>query len=328
MSSSISASEAWRRWLKIYAAATLLVGLTVAAAILAIDPYDTGRFALLPARGVPNFGQRLSFASIAREPGVDSAVFGNSSIQLLDPARLSEETGRRFVSLAVPGTGPLEQMAIADWFRRRHAGEPHQALVFGLDSTWCTTERPIPIANPFPFWLYGGNWADYAINVLRYKSIEASVRKVKMLWGDEPQARRDGYHDYDTGHDWHESDTVHDDVADREARSVADITAVPLLRHLLKKFGPGTTTALVMVPRHASALPHDAAEAASLSACKSAYRSLAAETQGALFLDFLVDSAMTRDDGNFWDTVHYRGAVARALEHQIAAALGPSGQGG
>jgi hypothetical protein len=54
--------------------------------------------------GVPDFGQRLALASIARRPEADTAIFGNSTIQLLDPARISELSGRTAVSPAVPGT--------------------------------------------------------------------------------------------------------------------------------------------------------------------------------------------------------------------------------
>ena len=325
MNSSISGSDAgrWRGLLLAYAAATALLWVVLAAFVLAADPYDSGRFALLPSRGVPDFGQRLSFASVGRRPGVDGAVFGNSTIQLLDPARLSRLTGKAFVSLAVPGTGPLEQLAIADWFRRRHHGED-LTLVFGLDSTWCTTEKPIPIIYPFPFWLYSSSRLDYAFGMMRYKSIEAAIRKVKMLTGRERSAASDGYHDYDTGHAWNglELESV-EPAPERDSTSDADFSAPPLLKDFLATLPPATKVVLVEVPRHADTLPRTEEAVHHLAACKSAYRAIADARPGTVMLDFLVDDAMTRNDENFWDSVHYRGAVARVLEQKIASSLAP-----
>jgi hypothetical protein len=39
-------------------------------------------------------------------------------------------------------------------------------------------------------------------------------------------------------------------------------------------------------------------------------------------LDFIGRDGMTEDE-DFWDLVHYRTAVARRMETEIAAALGP-----
>jgi hypothetical protein len=324
MNSSTSASDGhfWRRLLQNYAIMTVAAVVVVLALLLAIDPYDTGRFAVLPSRGVPDFGQRLSLASIARRPDIDGAIFGNSTIQLLDPARLSRLTGRRFVSLAVPGSGPLEQLAIADWFRRQHRGVSNLAYVFDLDASWCTTERPIPLANPFPFWLYGRSWLTYVLNMMRYKSLEASIRKTKMLFGLEREAARDGYHDYDTGHAWRTPDLTvkHADLANA-SRTGTDFSAPPLLERFLTRLAPDAKLVLVVVPRHASTLPHTAVEARQLASCKDSYRRIANAMPGAIFLDFLVDNAMTRNDENFWDAVHYRKPVAQTLEDQIASAL-------
>src|SRR6476620_4503614 len=99
LSTSISEPLHWRRLLRRYVASTLIVGAAVMGLLLTLDPYDTGRFSLLPAHGVANFGQRLAFASVARRPDVDAAIIGNSTIQLIDPARLSRLIGHNVVSL-------------------------------------------------------------------------------------------------------------------------------------------------------------------------------------------------------------------------------------
>jgi hypothetical protein len=325
INSSISASDGreWRRWLWRYAGSAVALFVAVAAMLLALDPYDTGRFALVPRRGVPDFGQRLSFASIARQPGIDVAIIGNSTIQLLDPARLTALTGEETVSLAIPGTGPREQLAVADWFRRHHRNRPFR-LVFGLDASWCTTARPIPLGNPFPFWLYSKSRLDYTLNMMQYKSFEAAWRKLKLLFGKARAARPDGYHDYDSGHLWRSPDFGPPDAGAEPAAAPGDFTAPPLLRRFLAGLPAGTRVVLVFPPRYASALPPPGTSGALREAnCKRAYDGIAATYHDARILDFLHDDGLSRDGQNFWDKIHYRKNVARMIENRVAAALAP-----
>jgi hypothetical protein len=328
MNSSISDSEArrWRRFLVRYAACTAGLAVMLAALLLVLDPFDTGHLTFLPNIGVPDFGQRLSFAGIARQPEVDTAIIGNSTIQLLDPERLSSMSGRKVVSLAIPGTGPVEQLVIADWFRRYHRGRGDIHFVFGLDTTWCTTADPIKLSNPFPFWLYSTSQLDYAFGAINYKMIEAAWRKVKLLAGHERKARPDGYHDYDTGHAWQEPDfpAVGADEAGAVPAQPGDFTAPPLLRKFLAKLDARVPVVLVFPPRHRSALPPPGSVAAERQdACKSAYREIAQSRPQTRVLDFLVDSAMVRNDENFFDQVHYRVEVAHAVEDRLVVALEP-----
>jgi len=327
MNSSISISEArhWRRLLWRYAAGTLIVGAAVSVLLLALDPYDTGRFSLLPADGVADFGQRLAFASIARRPDVDTAILGNSTIQLLDPARLSRLTGHVVVSLAVPGSGPIEQLVLADYFRRHHPRKTDLTIVFGLDQSWCTIASPIIPSYPFPFWLYSGDRLDYAVNMLRYKTFEAVARRVKLLVGLDHPARADGYHDYDTGKLWHTPEFA-DTPASEDlpaALSSGDFTAIPLLRRFLAEIGLSARIVLLFPPRHVSAIPASGSRAAAhLDACKDAFRRLAGSRPNTWVVDFLLDGPFTRHTDDYWDTIHYRRPVARAIENRLADILG------
>ncbi len=310
--------------LRRYAAITLTAGLALGALVLALDPYDTGRFSLLPAYGVAEFGPRLASASIARRQDIDAAIFGNSTVQLLDPARLSRLSGRSVVSLAVPGTGPLEQLALATYFRRHHRTGP--ALVFGIDASWCTTADPIRLAHPFPFWLYSADRFDYAANMMRYKSFEAVLRRLKLLAGSGRMARRDGYRDYDTGNPWHlpefREPAPPERPAGTQAAAPTDFTAPPLLRQFLARLDPGARVVIVFPPRYTRAIPPPGSVAAAdLDVCKETYRALAGGRPDTRLLDFLVDGPMARRDENFWDAIHYRGPVARAIEDRLADAL-------
>src|SRR3712207_6134716 len=108
MSSSISSSDAGAPWRSfavtlLTAAALALLGILTAAYL--VDPYDTGRSLLLHKPGVRPQGPRTAAASRGRDPAFDSAIIGNSHIQLLSPERLKEKTGLSFVQLSVPASG-------------------------------------------------------------------------------------------------------------------------------------------------------------------------------------------------------------------------------
>jgi hypothetical protein len=312
--------------LRRYAASTLVGGAVLAALLLALDPYDTGRFALLPAHGVADFGQRLAFASVARRAGVDTAIVGDSTVQLIDPERLSRLTGHRAISLAVPGSGPVEQLALADYFRRHHQGNADLTIVFGIDQPWCTTASPIVPSHPFPFWLYSTDRLDYVFNMMRYKTIEAVARRLKLLAGLEHPARPDGYHDYDTGKVWHAPELAAlPPIGKTPAGTIpteTDFTAISLLGRFLDTLDPRARIVLLVPPRYVSAIPLPGSAAArELDACKGAYRRLAEKRPNTWMLDFLVDCAFARWENNFWDVIHYRKPIARMVEDRLAAVL-------
>jgi hypothetical protein len=327
LSTSTSDPRRWRSVLLRYAASTLVIGALLGAILVGLDPYDTGRFALLPAHGVADFGQRLAFASVARRADVETAIVGDSTIQLIDPARLSQLTGHRAVSLAVPGSGPIEQLALADYFRRHHQGNADLTIVFGIDQPWCTTATPIVPSHPFPFWLYSDDRLDYLVNMMRYKTIEAAARRLKLLAGFEHPTRPDGYHDYDTGKIWRAPEFAElPAIGETSAGAVptsTDFTATFLLGRFLATLHPGARVVLLVPPRYVSAVPPPgSAAAAELAACKSAYRKIAEQRPNTWMLDFLVDSAFARREDDFWDAIHYRRPVARMIEDRLADVLG------
>jgi len=316
--------------LRTYAVACVALGLLVGAFLIAIDPYDTGRLALFDGYGVPHFGQRLTAASLGREPAAEAAIIGNSTIQLIDPARLAALTGDRFVSLAIPGTGPLEQFAVADWYVRHHrgdAGKPVRVLVIGLDESWCRADGRIELSspNPFPFWVYTRNTLSYVVNMLRMKSFEAVSRKINVMIGRELPLRADGYRDYDAGREWNAGIAAREFAVPFNAAgpsAATEFAAVADLRRLLGELPSTAAAVLVFLPRHFSSLPPPYSPADQLlTMCKAAYRDLAAERRHTVLIDFLVDGDIARNDRNFWDQMHYRQPVAELIEADIARAL-------
>src|SRR5579864_8472295 len=188
MNSSISASEprSWRRLLALYAASVVALGTAAAALVLGVDPYGTGRLAWRAERVVPDFGPRFSAVYLSRQARFDTAIIGNSTIQLVDPARVSAASGKRVVSLTVPGSGPLEQLAIAEWFRTHHPAAAIRGFVFGIDETWCEADGELRLSNPFPFWLYSASVAEYAANMMSLRSVNAVVKEAKLSFRPSP----------------------------------------------------------------------------------------------------------------------------------------------
>lgn len=304
------------------------IGVIVAASLLVLDPYDTGRFALFGEHGVAKFGQRYTAASLARQPGFDAAIIGNSTIQLIDPARVGKASARRALSLVIPGTGPLEQISVADWLLHHHRDGDLRGLVVGIDDSWCRSDGKLVITNPFPFWLYAPSALDYAVHLIQLGSIEATSRKIKLLLGYAAAARSDGYNDYEIGRVWDAASAAqrlarHDGGETTAAPALpANFAAVPLLAQLLTRLPAETVVVLVMPPRHLSARPAQGSAAeAQAQACKERFAALISQRPHTQLLDFRLRPDMTERDEDYWDPVHYRAPIARKMEVEIAAAL-------
>jgi hypothetical protein len=319
----------WRRTLRLYVVACPLMVLAAGAVLIGFDPYDTGRLGLAEGYGVPaSLGPRLTAASTARAPAAEAAIIGNSTIELLNPARLSGMAAMRFVSLAIAGTGPTEQLAVADWFLAHHpAGSesPAKAIVFGLDRSWCEGDGRLEFANPFPFWLYSPHITDYVLGMLQLKTFESLNRKIDLMLGRSSALPADGYRDYEAGNVWTQAAAMQASARGEgpiAASDPPDFAAVPLLQRFLRRLPVQTEVILVLPPRYISSLPPDGSAAARVEGqCKTAYQAVAKERSATLVIDFAIDGDIARDSQNFWDLVHYRGPVARQIESAIAVAL-------
>jgi hypothetical protein len=168
MNSSISGSDdaaAWGRCLVACLGTLALGAVLIFALMVAVDPYDSGRFGWLGIGGVDDWTAVTANASRARDLQFDAAVIGNSTGQRLEPAELSRATGAHFVQLAAPGADPRGQLAILDFFTRHH--RDIRAVVIVTDAPWRAHElAPLP-RNSFPFWLYGDSTLEYAGRLAR-----------------------------------------------------------------------------------------------------------------------------------------------------------------
>lgn len=324
----------WQRFLVTFWAAAILVGAALLAFVVIVDPYDTGRFTPLHAYGMPQNAPRLVVASLARNPALDGAIVGNSTIQMLAPRRLDALTGEKLAQLSVPGVGPVEEIAILAWFRREHPAP--KTIVVGLDyGSWCGRGFVLSrahILNPFPFWLFGSN-ADYLAKILSFRTIGDSFARINMWRGKAQPVNPLRVDDYDLGRTFDlavvRARLVNaEQMADHAEAPIMDANngappgaALDFLQTALERFPPTTHKILVFTPAFAGTMPRSGEWADNIAICKRRGKAIVASLPNTTLIDFLRKAPMTEDDANFWDGIHYRRPVAEAIERVIAVVL-------
>jgi hypothetical protein len=332
---SQSSAPAWRSFAVVLVGAAALVFGALSAFVAGVDPYDTGRFAVTPVRGVVAQQAHMANASRARDDAFDAAVIGNSHLQLLRPERLDAATGLSFVNLTVQGAAPREQMAMLGFLIARRPTAP-KALVIGIDQFWCTGEESALSHGPFPHWLYATEPLTYLAGLLRYRSLEAAATRLPLLVGRAPRARPDGYSDYTPtllamgrGDEARVAEALSRPTTVFRSSLTGRFPALELLRDTLRAVPPETAVVLVHPPVYVSGQPPAGSrEAEDLARCKAAFADFARERPRTYRIDWATDRPETREPGNFFDHTHHKDQVARLLEAEIARQLSPQGEGG
>jgi hypothetical protein len=288
--------------------------------LVLVDPYDSGRFPGLGLVGVDDRSPRMAHVSRGRDPQFDSAIFGNSTGQLIDPAAIGPATGRRFTQMTIPKTGPREQVAMMRWFLRNH--KVPGALVVVADPLWCETDPEAELLYPFPFWLYGSD-LDYLANLVNAKTLERAAWRVRLALGRGRANDQVGFSDYTVGSVFGYVAPERGWTMDAEAAGRAFVfPGIELFRAFLAEVPEGTRVVVVTPPMAAGALaPAGSLEGAVDAACKAQLRALAEGRRGGAFLDYRVDDAHARDPAMFFDHVHYHRDLGRVMERGIVGVL-------
>ena len=331
MSSSISSSDAvvapseasaWGRWLATFLGALALGAALVYALVLVVDPYDSGRVGLLGIKGVDDASPRTANASRARDQRFDSAVIGNSTGQLIKPSELSRLTGLHFAQLTTPGTGPREQLALLDYFVRKHA--KIGALVIVTDSGWCTRDPALPQQHPFPYWLYDEGNLGFLGRLFSSRALSLTWRRILVGFGVRQRTAPDGYWDYEKEgpREFQPVIVPRDDGGPAPGHVSEDFPGVALLDAAIRKLPADVPVVLLVPPAYSTMLPKAGSlAAAEEQACAAALRKVVAGRPHSNFIDFRVDNALTRERANFMDFGHYRAPVARRMEQGIAESI-------
>ena len=312
----------WSRCLRACLVTLAICASLLFAFVMAVDPYDSGKFGLFGINGVADRNTVTANASRARDAGFDSAIIGNSTALLINPTTLSQATGLHFVQLSVVGGSPREELTVLDFFLRQHAHVG--AVVVGVDPSWCVheaTNKP----RPFPYWLYGRSRLVYAGALFSGAAIEHAIQRVQIGLGK--RQRFDPTGTFDSEDTWpvgafYDTNRPADPPPATSAAQRDLFPWVSQLDGMIKQLPNDVPVVVLVPPTEASTVAQPGtAEAADRQTCNAALKRTVAGRPHSNFINYRVDNALTRDRANFIDYIHYRSNVAMKIAAGIAASL-------
>ena len=330
----------WTTYLRALFATVIGAGLFVYVFVLLVDPYDSVWFSPELEREPVSTNQRFSFPALARSGRFDSAVFGTSTTRLLRPSQLDAEFGAAFANLSLNSGTAYEQSALHGLFLRHHASP--RTIIYGIDTVWCTVQDTYDrfTFRPFPPWLYDENRWNDVLYLFNFKAIEEAGQQFGFLVGlRQRRYGADGYtnflppqSDYDIAqarrHLYGSTEPpppealfpVGDQPDPTEIAGWSYATH-DLMATMLTDAPAETQKILVFVPYHLSEFALVGPRRREMLAeCKRRLTALAETFPNTVVLDFMIPSAITREDSRYWDKLHYN--IATAAEFGAAIARG------
>lgn len=317
---------------------TLVGTLAFLAGVLwIVDPYGNLPGSPPLDRTAMASNQRFSYPAVARDPRYDSAVFGTSTARMLEPGKLDEALGGRFANLSMNSATAYEQSRLMEVFR--HAHDAPRTVIIGIDSVWCTVETTQTkyTFRRFPEWLYDANpWNDIP-HMFEFKSFENLGRQAAYLMGMKAaKYRPDGYANFLPPDSEYNLAKVRQIIyggpqpkpkslpetpvsIGQAERSAWPIPSHALLRDRLTELPAVTRKVLFFVPYHFYSQPSPGTRAhIEWQECKARIKTIVADLQNASLLDFMIESPLTTNDSNYWDTQHYSAPVSNHIVELIA----------
>jgi hypothetical protein len=332
---ALNHAPGWRRFGLTFAAAAALIAGAFYGFIVALDPYGIRAGPRRGATPIMDLNQRFMYPQIVRSRRYDSALFGTSTVRLVDPAGLGHVFGTRFANLGLNAGTPWEQVQLARLFLR-YVPRP-KAMIFALDRPWCEPEaasRRLTFRT-FPAWLYDEDRFEAAVHLLSAKSLEIAGRVLLNRLGLMPERiRSDGYEVFvppDATYDLARARThiygiprpatpeAEETLSARERAALA-MPALEWLEALLGSIPRETATMLIFPPVHVNAQPAPGTREEHAEAdCKARVVDIA-RRQGATVVDFRRRSPVTTEDSNYWDALHTRIGIATRIAEALRAA--------
>jgi hypothetical protein len=307
----------WRNWLKVLLSCLIVGSGLFYAAVVLIDPFSTGRFALTQRIDFASRNSRLAKAGLVRDLQSDSALFGDSTGFPLDPSNIVGQSGGRMVQLTIPAALPADILTVARAFERHHAGR-QRLEVFVLSDRWCKSIGPSDQAfGPFPTWLYESSGAVYLSRIFFPEAVETATLRLAIWLGlAEQTMRADGYAPEIPIRD---PALAQSSPMNSGPPADAPFPAIDVLAAHLAALPDGVRLGLVFAPVYVKVLPASGSMAAArLEACKARIRKIAAQRPRTGYLDLMTDNPISRQIDNYQDGVHYNLEAARPIERRIA----------
>jgi hypothetical protein len=218
---------------------------------------------------------------------------------------------------------------------------PVRTIVVGIDMNWCSPTKPLPRLTPhsFPPWEYDEDpWNDYA-HLLNSRALLHSIRQLLILTHlVRPDLQDDGYYRFTPDDDRYDPARAHAALYYgrwKAAESVSAYAEPPavgtrppdwtfpdlrLLEQALDSLPAQARKILVFVPLHVSILL-DAEEWEKFTHCKEAVVDVAKTRSNVGVIDFMRPTQLTRNDGAYWDSSHYRVGYATKIIEAIKSAF-------
>ena len=325
----------WRMFTAVFLISFFGILAALYFSILWLDPY--GIVSPLSQKVLQYGNQRTLYPQIVRSSRFDSYVIGTSTSRLIDPRALNAPFKAHFANLAMNSMLAWEQKTMAELVLRENSSP--KVMIFGLDSVWCesTADTHRFLKEGFPDWLYDDRrWNDF-LHLLNDPTLRIVLRQILYRFGlVASNVRDDGFGvfvppepKYDLlraqAEIWHgaprpnviETPPVQLTAGEREA---IHLPALQWLDDLLAQFPASTRKILAFMPVHVAAQPAPGSRAASIeSECKLRISKIAS-SRGALLIDWRYPSGLTRNDINYWDSLHYRLPIAERITRDLIAA--------
>jgi len=337
----------WRRFVELFGVVFAIGLLLVFVLVLLVDPYDDVPFSLPLKRHLIDANQRFMYPQVVRSGLFDSFVIGTSSSKLLDPEILNQEFGVRFANLAMDAATAWEQKTIANYFID-HVGKP-KVMIVGIDQQWCLANADTQriTARGFPYFLYDDDkWNDFLF-LFNSRAVEMAGKLVGVHLGlSSERSRFDGYYLFVPPVNAYDLEKARRAIWGGRLRTLPDPHQEPFrmsdeqrasrvypalrwLDDLLQRTGDAIKV-IGFMPAHVADQPDPATLAgADAAECKSRIVQIAKQ-RGAKVIDWRYSSPLTREDSNYWDSIHYRVPVGNSLARAIGSAVGdgqPSSDG-
>jgi hypothetical protein len=334
--SEIGTRGNWRRFVMLFLG--LFVGGIAGGVlfILLLDPYDMVPFSLPIERPLVSGSQRFAYPQVMRSKRFDSIIVGSSTARLIDPEQLNGPFGTRFANMAMNASSAWEQWTTFEYFRR-HAGTP-KVLIVGIDDAWCdpNAERD-RIRHGFPEWLYDDDRGNDYANMFNSGTLEIAARLVGYHLGlYRARSRYDGFevftppeNEFDLarvrlgiwgGHAPRSLPEVAPPSLSDDEKRALKFPALAWMDTMLGELPVSSVKVLAFMPVHAAAQAWPGTRAAAVEAECKARIAAVARARGAKVIDWRIASAITTNDANYWDSLHYRLAVAQRIARELIGA--------
>jgi hypothetical protein len=316
--------RAWRNWLLVVLSLGAVTSIALWLAVVLIDPFSTGRFALTQRIDITTTNSRLTDVAVARNASFNGAILGDSVSITLDPKSVARDSNWRLAQLGIYAADVSEVVTVANTFEREHR-DGSTLEIFVLSNRWCSDSVNALKGNiPFPYWLYDTSDAVYLSRLLSPEAVSLSLMRLKIWLGKaRPELRDDGYLD----RVFVKTATELPMQRPNEGPSpAAPFPAIDALTAHIAALPDNREVAIVFAPLYVGTLPiAGSAAAARLDACKQRLRDLAARRPHAAYLDLMTENSLTLGPENYFDPLHLVSAAVPQFETSIARLIAQSG---